>query len=254
MDLLTFRVVELLLLPPGNLLLFLGMALWWYRRKGVVISLLVAALLQVVVLSLPVVATRLFNSLATRYPPQAELWQQQPLPQAIVVLGGERSSAVEYGGITSSSMEMERLSYAAYLHRQTGLPILLSGMGGNGLRDQQHLEGVMQRILQLPVKWVENRSTTTWENAVQTDALLTDAGIRRAWVVTHAWHMPRALYAFQDRRVEYLPASVTFGANLYLQHTGARWIPQTNALVRSSIALHEWLGLYWYQYTSLAAK
>lgn len=122
------RTIEFLLLPPGNLALFLLLALLFHKSRSAMLSILLLAVIQAGVLSLPVVAERLMLSLENQYPPTAELWKQQPLPDAIVVLGaGRNQEAVEYGGSMSASAEMERLNYAAYLHRQTGLPILLSG-------------------------------------------------------------------------------------------------------------------------------
>lgn len=239
------RTVEFLLLPPGNLLVFLGLAVLLYRWRGLAVSLLVIGILQTVVLSLPVVAERLLGGLERQYPPQAELWLQQPLPKAIVVLGsGRNPEAVEYGGIMSSAIELERLQYAAFLHRKTGLPILISGSSS----EAQYMQTVLANTFQVPIRWEESASQTTWENAQHADQILSQAGIHSAWVVTQAWHMPRAMQAFRNRRVQYLPASTSYGSSNFWRHEWLWWIPQATALARSQTAVHEWLGLWAYQH------
>ena len=50
----------------------------------------------------------------------------------------------------------------------------------------------------LPLRWREDRSRDTRENAAASVRLLRAAGVRRIVLVTHAWHMPRALRAFQE--------------------------------------------------------
>ncbi|MFN3786021.1 MAG: YdcF family protein [Thiothrix sp.] len=239
------RTLEFLLLPPGNLLLFLGLALLLYRWRGLVVLVLTLGLLQTLVLSLPVVAQRLLGGLERQYPVQAELWLQQPLPEAIVVLGsGRNPEAIEYGGIMSSAIELERLQYAAFLHRKTGLPLLISGSSS----EAQYMQTVLANTFQVPIRWEESASQTTWDNAYHSDQILSQAGIRSAWVVTQAWHMPRAMQAFRNRQVQYLPASTSYGSSNFWRHAWLWWIPQATALARSQTAVHEWLGLWLYQH------
>jgi uncharacterized SAM-binding protein YcdF (DUF218 family) len=238
------RTLEFLALPPGNLLIFLAIALLLYQWRSAMLVVLWVGMLQTVILSLPVVAEKLMGSLEQQYPAQADLWLQQPLPEAIVVLGAGRNlEAVEYAGKMSASTELERLNYAAYLHRKTGLPILISGSSD----EAAYMRDVMENTFQVPIRWQEGKSHTTWENAAYSDPILRDAGIRSAWVVTQAWHMPRAMLAFQHRAIRYFPASTTYGSSNFWQHEWLWWTPQANALSRSHTALHEWLGLLTYR-------
>lgn len=239
------RTLELLLLPPGNTPVLLLLALLLYRWRGWMSGVLLFAVLQLAVLSLPVVANQLLSGLEQQYPPKPDLWLEQPLPQAIVVLGaGRNHNAAEYNGRMSSSVELERLNYAAYLYRQTHLPILISGSSS----EIGYMKDVLANTYQVPVRWQESHSHTTWENAMYSDELLTRESITSAWVVTQAWHMPRAMQAFANRRIHYYPASVTYGSSTYWQHRWMLWIPQANALSRSQTALHEWFGLLKYQW------
>lgn len=244
MNIVTSRTLEFLLFPPGNLLIFLLLAVTLYKWRGAMLAVLLIGLLQAIVFSLPVVAEKIMGTLEQQYPPSPELWLKQPRPEAIVVLGSGRNlEAIEYAGKMSASIELERLNYAAYLHRKTGLPILISGSD----REAEFMRDVMENTFQVPIRWQEGNSHTTWENATFSDQILVDAGIRSAWVVTQAWHMPRAMLAFQTRRVQFLPASTSYGSSNFWRHEWMWWIPQANALSRSQTALHEWLGLLAYR-------
>lgn len=241
------RTLEFLLSPPGNLLVFLLLALLLFKWRGAMLAVLVIGVLQAVLFSLPVVAEKLMGGLEQQFPPTPELWLKQPLPEAIVVLGAGRNlEAVEYNGKMSASTELERLNYAAYLHRNTGLPILISGSS----REAEFMLDVLENTFQVPIRWQEGNSHTTWENAAFSDQILAQAGVRSAWVVTQAWHMPRALHAFENRRVQYLPASTSYGSSNFWRHEWMWWVPQANALSRSQTALHEWLGLLAYRWRS----
>lgn len=213
-------------------------------------TLLALGLAQVIIFSLPATANWLLSTLERQYPPQAELWTQQPLPEAIVVLGaGRNRGATEYGGESTSISGIERLRYAALLHRKTQLPILVSG--GQPLPNVRSEAELMRDVLEdefkIPVRWLETESHTTWQNAAFSNQILQDAGINSAWLVTQAWHMPRSLFVFQNRSIDYRPAAVSFGSVIPWSDLYMKWVPQPAALIRSMIALHEWLGLFWYK-------
>ncbi|PWQ98623.1 YdcF family protein [Leucothrix pacifica] len=242
------RTIEFLLYPPGNLLLFLLLGLLFYKYRKIRITLAFVAVTQLLLFSLPVVSNALMASLENQYPPQKTLWKQQTA-QAIVVLGGGRNDrAIEYGGITVSSAEMDRLRYAALLHRKTGAPILLTGGDPieSGISEAQLMQQVLKDELGVSARWIEGNSHTTWENAVYSDKMLQADGIETAWLVTHAWHMPRSMQVFEGRSVKYLAASHSYGAGSW-DKLWFKWMPQASALGTSNVALHEWLGYLWYK-------
>lgn len=245
------RTIEFLLLPPANLLLFFLLAWLFRKRKRLAISLVSISIIQLLILSLPMTANALMQSLTQQYPVQAQLWEKDDQPEAIVVLGaGRNQNAPDYGGETTSLMGIERLRYAALLHRKTGLPILVSG--GSPQSGKVSEASIMRAILvdefQVPVRWLEEQSHTTWQNAKYTDEILNRANIQSAWLITQSWHMPRSLYAFNHRTVEYQPAPTSFGGSIYWVDGILSWVPQSTALQRSLIALHEWVGMLWYSF------
>ena len=169
-------------------------------------------------------------------------------PQAIVVLGaGVRAGAPEYGGDTVDRLSLERIRYAARLQRETQLPLLVSG--GTYSDDVAPVSLAMKKALQedfnVPVRWAEERSRNTFENAKFSAALLREEGIATIHLVTHYWHMPRAAEAFRYAGLNVVPASTGMSGD----ETGPipeDFIPRTRALLNSAYALHEWVGRAWY--------
>ncbi|MEJ5211646.1 MAG: YdcF family protein [Burkholderiales bacterium] len=238
------RLLKAFLLPPGSLLvmLVLGLALW-RRRPRLVRALCLAATLALGALSLPVVSASLLGMLAGKPTPLPNLDRAQ----AIVVLGaGRYQNAPEYGGDTASSLALERLRYAARLARASGLPVLVSGGSPEG-RDPEALfmKAILEEEFGIPVRWVEPASRNTWENAHFSQTILAGEGIRRIVLVTHAWHMPRARAAFEGAGLEVVPAGTRFYAPR--GDLLSDWLPDARALLDSSHALHELVGLAWYR-------
>lgn len=243
------------LLPPLNVILLLAIGALvgrrWLQLGRVIVALAVALLY---IFSTPMTANLLLERLEI-YPAievEAEDSAQTIDAEAIIVLAaGRRPDAREYGADVVDELTMTRLRYAAYLHRRTGLPILASGGSMNMQRNRQPLAEMMRRALQTElgvlVRWIEPESTTTRESATFTAAALREEDIDRALLVTHAWHMPRAVLAFEDTDLTVVPAPTAFAVA-----SGYRWpgtlsdyIPSARALQDSGFALNEWIGLVW---------
>ena len=129
--------------------------------------------------------------------------------QAIVVLGGgRRSQAPEYGGADSvGPWTLERLRYAARLARLSGLPVLVSGGApGGGAPEAALMREVLEQDFGVAVRWQEDRSLNTAENARFSAAVLRAAGVERIALVTHAAHMPRAAAEFGAQGLSVVPA------------------------------------------------
>ena len=245
MNWLATNLISAVLLPPLNLIL-LGLAglLLLRRRPALARVLLIAALALLTTLSMPVVADRLLAQLEI-YP----ALDPAHLPQAdaIVILGaGTYFDAPEYGGDTVDSMALERLRYGARLARMIGLPILVTGGKPAGGKPQSALmQAALEQDFRVPVRWAEARSNTTWENARNSYALLASSRIRRIFLVTHAWHLPRAVYSFEKAGFRVIPA----GTGFTLAKTARimDFIPQPRGLQTSYYAMHEAIGLIWYR-------
>jgi uncharacterized SAM-binding protein YcdF (DUF218 family) len=235
-----------LLLPPLNGLLLCAAGLFLRprrRRAGNLLLALGAALL--LVLSTRAGALLLVRPLENQYAPPAGPGNAQ----AIVILGaGRQANAPEYGNADAASMNgLKRLEYGAYLHKQTGLPILVTGGSPDGSPESE--ASLMARVLRqdfdVAARWQEGRSNNTAENAAMSAALLKPAGIERVLVVTDAIHMPRAMRAFAATGLQATAAPTLFAGSARTLPTD--YLPNAASLQLASYAMHEWIGQLWYR-------
>ena len=236
--------VAAFLLPPLNLLLLGGLGLWLLkRRRSLGKALIGLSLGGLWVLSTPIIADALLDSLK---PDPVALTGKEA--DAIVILGGGRNQAsLEYGGDTLNRFSLERLRYGAKLARELHKPVLVTGGApdGGALSEGEILRAALQDEFGVGVKWVETRALNTRENARFSAALLTREGVRRIYLVTHAWHLKRAVPEFQAVGLEVVPAGT--GHFLDSKTTPLDYLPSGKGLERSYFALHEWIGLAWYR-------
>ncbi len=237
------RYFELLLLPPGGLfcLAAVGLALLRTRRRRLGAALVAVAVGLLYLLSTPLVTVALLAPL-DRYPP-LDLATVSPAPgQAIVILSaGIRTQAREYGHDVAAGGAMDRLRYGAWLHRHLDLPILITGITG------QVLAWSLEKELGVTARWIEDSSYNTHQHVARCASLLRDAGIERIYVVTHFWHMPRAMAAFRKIGVEVVPAPMGF-SDITPDRFSPRWLmPASGPFHASTTALHEWVGRVWYR-------
>lgn len=248
MELLLVNVATTLVLPPGSILVLgvLGLALMrrWRVAGGVVLG---ASLVLLWLLSTPAAGRALLHSLEV-YPPLQPATLARRSPDAIVVLGGGRDRpAPEYGGETVSRPTLARLRYAARLYFETGLPVLVSGgrvFGGE--RSEAALMREALREFDVAVRWAEDQSRNTAENARLSAELLAEQGADEAVLVTDAWHMARAVSAFEGAGVGVIPAPTGFHLGSADAPLALRWLPSADGLEMSARALHEYVGRLWY--------
>lgn len=110
------------------------------------------------------------------------------------------------------------------------------------------MQAALEQDFAVPVKWVEGNSDNTLENARMSHATLKTAGITRIYLVTHAWHMPRATRAFQQAGFDVVPAPTAFTTRY--ETTLLTFLPRAEALLDSRWFLHELIGMLWYQLKS----
>ena len=240
------NLVSTFLLPPLNLLLVAALGLWlWNKRPLVARWLLTTSVVLLWLLSTPFFAEATLHGLEGE-PYAADT--KKPLADAIVVLGGGTYfHAPEYGGDTAGKETLERLRFAAKLHRETGKPVLVTGGTplGNSLSEAEQMKQVLEQEFNVPVRWAEGASDNTSENARLSRQVLKPAGIERIYLVTHAWHMPRAMRTFQAAGFQVVPAPTAYTTRY--QTDLFSFIPNAYALRDSRIFMHELIGLLWYQ-------
>ena len=247
----TRAILKLVLLPPGSLLLLLLIG-WIFARRFFGRLLILIAILAFYALSTPVVLDLLASQLET-VPALTPTQLRNSRANAILVfLADRRRHNPELGGADAlGPMSLERVDYALRLHRKTGLPIILSGgsvKGDTTPLAQLASEWLRQQAGVVPLA-VESHSRDTRENAKASAERLQSLGIDRVLLVTHAFHMPRAMLSARDARIDAVPAPFAFRhVAPELQEPGeiTDWLPHPGVLGRSYLMLHEMAGLVWY--------
>jgi uncharacterized SAM-binding protein YcdF (DUF218 family) len=233
---------------PPNLLILIAMIgillAWRSRRWG--LWLATAAMACLYLTSTPIVGYALIRSVDALAEAMPRV-RTSTAPGAIVVLSaGYRHSNSPGSPDIVGPITRERLAEAVRQGRRRDLPILVSG-GWVGDADDS-LAGMMSRSLQdefrASARWREDRSRTTFENALFSAEMLRRAGVPAAVVVTDPWHMARALWSFY--RVGYAVVPAPTSDRPVLPLSAGAFLPQVPALSESYLALHELIGLGWY--------
>jgi uncharacterized SAM-binding protein YcdF (DUF218 family) len=233
------------LLPPFNLILLgaAGVVLLTCRSRWGK-PLVIAALALLYLLSIPLVADALLQTLE---PEPSRIALDDGIQAVVVLGGGTYYKAPEYGSDTVGRFTLERIRYAAWLHRHTGKSILASGgdPAGYGSAEAAQMKDVLEQEFKVPVKWIEITSRNTRENAYNSFTILEDKGVHHIALVTHAWHMPRAAIEFERAGFRVSPAATGYTT----RHKTDIFvlIPSAATLQKSSLFFHELIGMLWYK-------
>ncbi|MFC0922337.1 YdcF family protein [Pasteurella multocida] len=239
------KLITVVILPPFNVLILWLLSLLFsalhYKKLSRLCALLGLTILSI--FSLPYTSHKLEDSLVIEDKLSLADYQQA---QAIVLLGGGlRDSKELYDKLTVSAIPLERVRYAAYLQKQTQLPLLITGSSPKGISEAQIMANELNTFFSVPTTWVESKARTTKENALFSREILEKEGIKRVIVVTNQWHMQRAKLLFEQQGFEVLPASVGHGISSQSYGLNVMYfIPQAGALNKNMLLLKEWLG-YW---------
>jgi uncharacterized SAM-binding protein YcdF (DUF218 family) len=232
-------------MPPSifiALCLLAALAALRWHRLGAVLMLVGSFCLYLS--ATPFVAAALFHALETQVPEHADLTGAE----AIVVLSaGAHAGNGQDILDTLDGLTLERMEAAARLYRDLKLPVAVTG--GRLPRIHATLGSLMKKAMEedfeVPVRWNEEQSHTTFENAVFTARLLKADHISTVIVVTHAWHLPRALWSFNHEGLRALPWPV--GRTAIPPTRISDFLPGTKSLQDTFYALHELIGLEYYR-------
>lgn len=240
------------LMPPGVLLLLL-LAAWWLRKRRPRLAGLCFAvgLGSLWLMSLPLAVQESARLLETEPPLAVSEWAGLAgRADAIVVLGAgrERGDPAWGGDDQPTATALERMRFAARLAKASGLPVLTSGglHYGTPPSEARLMADRLREDFAVEVKWQEQASRTTWENARFTADMLQPLGIRRVVVVTQAWHMQRSRWSFEQAGFDVVPAPMGF---LGREHARpfAGLLPESRAMWQSGQLLNEAVGLAGYR-------
>ncbi|MCX9156892.1 YdcF family protein [Niveibacterium sp. 24ML] len=237
------KLIGIFLLPPMLPLLVTGTGLvlimrrrragLWLAWGGIVLSL---------VLCWPASVAWMLRGLEDQPPITSATLKQA---QAIVILaGGRRSSAPEYGGETINRITLERVRYGARLARLSGLPVLVTGGAPTkGTSEAELMRRTLKDDFGITARWVEGAALDTRQNAELSARLLRPAGITRIALVTHAAHMPRSVGEFERTGMTVYPAPTAYLSSQGGDAQAMPALPSASSAYAGFYALHEWIGL-----------
>jgi len=224
----------------------------WFRqrpRTRPLVAMTVAVGL-LMVMSLPLTGYLALSSLESTYPPRTDA---PAAGDTLVVL----SAGLVLDDAAGQQMHLDhestaRCVHAARLYKRAGrCRIVLSGGKLDPADPSPPLAQAMRDFMvELGVRpedtLLEDKSRTTYENAVYSKALLQNDTDRRIWLVTSASHMNRAERCFRKQGFVVTPAPCS--------HQVAVWefdltdlIPAQVGLAQFTSAAHEWQGRIWYR-------
>lgn len=253
MEFLLGQLIKAVIFPPGIFIVLIIIALCLFKYNDLAAKrLLKLTAFFLYLISLPITSELLLSPLEP-YPALNQETIQGSSAKAIVILSAGRfRHAAEYENQdVSGDNGFGRLKYGVKLHKLTNLPILITG----GLSDEEKLPlgELMARDLvdnfEIEAKWQENQSKNTAENAKFSREMLLKESISEIFLVTDAWHMPRAVYIFEKQGFSVTPAPTRFkGLNQWsFELEVASFLPSTSALTDSYFAMHEMIGFIWYK-------
>ncbi len=246
-------VTNLLLPPAPFLLLVLVGARLMFRRRMLAWLLILLSVVGIWMSTTAAGAQLLRNWLL---PPVRALTMQEvtdlkraPKTAIVVLGGGRRVLAPEYGVATLKPSTAERLRYGIWLARETGLPVAFSGGVGHGApagqSEADSAKVMAERDFGRPLRWVEGTSRDTRENAIKTLAILLPQGIEQIVLVTSEESIPRAVRNFEraagSTRLKIVPAPMALPSSTRLQ--AQDFMPSSQGYTDTRDVLHEWMGM-----------
>jgi uncharacterized SAM-binding protein YcdF (DUF218 family) len=238
---------------PSNLLISLilaGLLLALSQRlRRIGIGLALFFTLATIACGFLPLSSYIMNPLEQRFPSFSD--DGKPV-DGIILLGGsvDASESVIHESIVVNEAAERVLGTIQLAHRYPKARILITGgpatVFATGTAEAPVVAGFLKRLGVDPARlMVEDRSRTTYENAIYSRELANPKKGERWLLVTSAWHMPRSIGVFEKAGFPVVPYPVDF-------RTGGGFMDQrpftfiSDGLRRLDIGTKEWIGLIAY--------
>ncbi len=227
------------------ILMIVGLLATWKKRPRLVIGSFATAFLLLLLCSMPVVSELLLSPIESAHPTVPI--NSCPKADVIITLGGSLAPSYftkevpeeQTGSRLLPTLKLYQSGKAPKIIVTGGVPYLDSkGVGHTEAGDMKAFltyYGVpSQDIIE------ENRSRTTYENVLFTKEILAQEGYQKILLVTHAFHMKRAVNLFKKQGIEVIPFPVSFFTQGI--HSKGGWLPYPWSLQLSTHAIKEIVG------------
>jgi uncharacterized SAM-binding protein YcdF (DUF218 family) len=245
------KVLSTFIIPPGifiSLLVFSGiLAIRQKKAKAGGLCLVLAFLIWLS--AIVPTAHGLLRALESPF----EL-PKNPSGDVIIVLGGGTYQGVDdlSGKGFPDGDTLSRLLTAVRIQRRLKVPILIAS--GKVYPNTVAGSAVARRILlDLDISenqiLIDDKSRDTAENAVFSKAICDQKGFSRPLLVTSALHVSRSLMMFKRAGLNVTPVPADFKTQARTSYGWYDYLPSANALQGVALALHEYVGLWFYQFS-----
>lgn len=216
------------------------------KRRRLGVSLLWASMAGLLLASLPWTSYLMFERLEAPYPWVLEA--ECPQADAIVLLGGGMLPAVINDPQARIGQSGDRVWQAARAYTAGCAPKVIVSAGpapeAPVMESEAAATAALLEDLGVPATMTlqESGSFNTVSNAREVARIMDAEGMEDALLVTSAWHMQRAVRAFECAGVMVTPIPAGPVARVAPEGLSA-WVPSAEAIFGFRIALKEWVGL-----------
>lgn len=165
----------------------------------------------------------------------------------VVILGG----GIVFGlnDIYLNSHALQRVYEGTLMAKNLDVPIIVTGgksPGRKGVAEASIMKEVIKNIGFEERKIISDpNARNTYENALYTYKICKREGFKNVLIVTSAVHMKRALKCFKLFNIKAIPYPVDYRYD-YSRLSWIDFVPMQEALEANLAAIHEIIGLLWY--------
>ncbi len=231
--------------------LVVALALIWADRRRVGLWVLGLAFAWLWVWSMPVTGDALVGWLERDF--EYHSAQEVESADAIVVAGGAFFSGLGQWPYPDAGGNVDRYWHAARLYHAGRAPLIILSGGRDPRRPESWSEAesgaLFLRDLGVPDEALvlESEARTTRDNATRVAEILEQRGLDEIMLVTSASHMHRSLATFRGAGIDARPVATDFSIVEDRPFDPRRYLPGAGGLARSTRAVHEIVGMWYYR-------
>ena len=227
------KILEMFLLPSVFVLvlILIGIILIFRKKRGKLGKILIIlGILLYYLFSITPVADSIISPLEKQYQP-AQKEELNKADKIVLLLGGKESDVLR----ASEVLRLYNLQSAIIISGRDPLSPKIE-------EAKEVKEFLTERGISAENIILEDKSRNTFESAKNIKEILDDEPF---FLVTSAYHLPRAIETFQKARTNPIPAPADF--KIEKNYDILDFFPDAQNLRNSDIALHEYFGILWYR-------
>jgi len=242
-------IATTLLMPPGIFLVFALLAWIYFKAKPALAhTFLVIAIIIGWTFSTEAFGRYLSSEVIKLIYSNHENVDLEKTDMIVVLTSGMNHTGDLGWMPTSDSYRRGVVAFELQNRVGSRVPLLISGGKKEGLDNPSEAEVLLNQFdrhrAQITPTILEEKSTSTYENALQSAAIIQHHNADQVFLVTSEIHMPRALAVFRNMGVDPVPLPV-FTIDRRTAKFGA-YLPSAEGLEMTADALYEILGMVSY--------